>query len=629
MMKFFRKHNKKLISIFMSLLMVVFIGGSALQGMLTPSRDRLVATSDLGEITTLDQIEATRITRLMSAMGLTWSQPVQFGYLAKRLEEIDWILLVRETEKLGLMLEPATVRASIQTDQLVERARLMKIKVEDLVEAMRQFQSVRGAATTLAMASAPGEATVRAMTRDVLETVQVNGVVLPAKMFIDDELEFSEAELVAQFEAYKDKEKDVGLNFGYYQYPRVKIQFVQINRDKLAELIGIPNLETKAHKLYDQLVGREDKLIKRPQEELDTTVDGPVPPALLNWEESAEVVTQEVRRAHAEQVADRIAGWLIQRAASVWVDSERDESGYRSVPDEVTDSNYYRDLVARLPREVNYPAAITVSESGFFTEEGAIDVPDIGDTSYRPSRGIPTPFAQLAFLNPGVTPQIPKDAPNRSDYVAVYETCPYHMSDPNKGHRYVFRVVDTQAGRGAESLQEVRDQVVADLRLVAAYEEAQRHAESLRSCAVGEGLQEGYDTNLELVALRDTAEGADSGFIEPPAFSRLRKYQVATGRPEKGVFVGGGLGVMPNWAVDKCFALAGAAERVAILSLPDRADVIVAELVQVNPPIVEDFLETREELIGELTAQQWREVLQNWLDPEQIRARNGLEFVIR
>ena len=86
---------------------------------------------------------------------------------------------------------------------------------------------------------------------------------------------------------------------------------------------------------------------------------------------------------------------------------------------------------------------------------------------------------------------------------------------------------------------------------------------------------------------------------------------------------------MPNWAVDECFGLANAAERVTILPLPDRADVIVTELVQVNPPIIEDFLETREELIGELAAQQWREVLQNWLDPEQIRARNGLEFVSR
>jgi len=629
MMKFFRKHNKKLIAIFMALLMIVFIGGSALQNMLTTSQNRVVATSALGEITTADQAEAARLTRLMLAMGLDWSRPIPFGYTDKQLEEIDWILLVRETEKLGLMLEPANVRAGFQADQLAERARLMKIKVEELVEATRQFKSVRGTALTLATASAPGEATVRAITRDVLETVQVNAVVLPAKMFVDTGLEFSEAALAAQFEAYKDKEKGEGLNFGYYQHPRVKVQFVHINRDELAKVIGIPNLESRAHKLYEQMVARDDKLIERPQEELAAGPDGPAPSALLNWDESADVVTQEVRREQAEQMADRIASWLIQHAASAWIDSERDESGYRSVPEAVTGSDYYRDLVAHLPREVNYPTAISVSESNFFTEQGASDVPNIGYTSYRPSRGIPTPFARLAFLNQGVMPKIPQDAPNRGDYVALYETCPYPMADPIRGHRLIFRVIETQAGRAAESLQEVRDQVVADLRLVAAYEEAQARAESLRSCAVGEGLQEGYDTNLELVALRDTPEGADSGFIQPPAFSRLRKYQASTGRPEKGVFVGGGLGVMPNWAVDKCFALAHATERVTVLPVPDRGDVIVAELVQVNPPVVEDFIETRKELLGELTAQQWRDVLQNWMDPEQIRARNGMELVRR
>ena len=629
MMKFFRKHNKKMMAVLMALLMVVFIGGSALQGMLTPSRDRVVANSAVGEITLRDQQEASQITSLMVAMGMNWRQPIPFSYVSQPLEEIDWILLVRETEKLGLMLEPANVRAGFQADQLAERARLMRTKVDNLVQAARQFKSVQGAAQILAMAAAPGEATLRTVTRDILETVQVNAVVLPAKMFVDENHDFSAAELTAQFEASKDKEKGEGLNFGYYQHPRVKTEFVQINRDKLADVIGIPNLDSRARKLYDEMVTRKDELIRRSPEELAPTGDGPAPSELLRWDEAAEAVTREVRLEQAEQVADRIASWLIQRAAGAWIDSERDEGGYRSVPEAAKVANYYRDLVGRLPKEVSYPQAITVSVSNYFTEEGAIDVPNIGYTSYRPARGVPTKFAQLAFVNQGVTPTIPKDAPNRSDYMALYETCPYPLTDPIKGHRYVFRVLDTRVGRPAESLDEVRDQVTADLRLKAAYEEALANSESLRSCAVGEGLQEGYDTNLELVALRDTAEGADSGFIQPPAFSRLRKYQATTGRPEKGVFVGGGMGMVPNWAVDTCFGLARAGERVAILPIPDRADVLVVELVQVNPPIVEDFLETREELVGELAAQQWREVLENWLDPEQIRARNGLVLVTR
>ena len=59
MMKFFRKHNKKLLAVFMTLLMIVFVGGSALQGLLTPRANRVVANSKYGPISFIDQ-EAVR-----------------------------------------------------------------------------------------------------------------------------------------------------------------------------------------------------------------------------------------------------------------------------------------------------------------------------------------------------------------------------------------------------------------------------------------------------------------------------------------------------------------------------------------------------------------------------------------
>ncbi len=628
MMKFFRKYNKTMMAVLMALLMVVFIGGSALQGMLTPSTDRVVATSSLGEITLLDQQEVSRMTEMIATMGMTWQQPVQLGY-SKPLEEIDWILLIRETERLGLMLESANVRAAFQADQLEQLSRRAKVKVEDLVEAARLYQSVRGAALTFVAASAPGEGEIRSLARDVLEMVQINAVMLPAKMLLDEGQEFTEAQIQAQFESGKAKERGAGLEFGYYRHPTTKVQFVSIDRDKLAGMVGVANLESKSKKLYDEMVQRSDRIIQRPAVELEAVGDGPELPALLSWEEAKEAVTQEVRRAQADQTAERIANWLIQRAGTAWLNSERGENGYRMTPEKVAESGYYRDLLGRLPRELNYPDAITVSESSYFTQENAVDIPYIGYSKYSPKRGIPTPFSKLAFLNEGIVPEITTDTPNRSDYLAMYETCAYPLTNPINGARYVFRVVATEAGRPAKSADEVRDEIVADLRLQAAYDSALGFAGSLHSCAVGEGLQEGYDTNLELVALRDTKEGADSGFIQPPPFSRLRSYQAASGRPDRGVFVGGGLGLISNDAVDACFALAEGGERVVILPMPERAEVVVAELVQVNAPIEEDFLDTRTQLIADVRSKRASEVIQNWLSSEQIRARNQLELVTR
>ncbi len=50
MMKFFRKYNKVLLAVFMALLMIVFVGGSALQSLLAPQRDPVLAESALGPV---------------------------------------------------------------------------------------------------------------------------------------------------------------------------------------------------------------------------------------------------------------------------------------------------------------------------------------------------------------------------------------------------------------------------------------------------------------------------------------------------------------------------------------------------------------------------------------------------
>src|SRR3989304_7864337 len=99
MMKFFRKHNKKLLAIFMAGLMIVFIGGSALQGLLTPQTNPVVANSIYGPVTLLDQNSANSQTNLLEMMGVDWRRPVPGG--AKPLDSVDWILLRREAQALG------------------------------------------------------------------------------------------------------------------------------------------------------------------------------------------------------------------------------------------------------------------------------------------------------------------------------------------------------------------------------------------------------------------------------------------------------------------------------------------------------------------------------------------------
>ena len=69
MMKFFRKYNKALLAVFMVLLMVVFLGGSALDTLLSPSGDRVVATSAVGTISFVDQRMAEDTRSILLAVA--------------------------------------------------------------------------------------------------------------------------------------------------------------------------------------------------------------------------------------------------------------------------------------------------------------------------------------------------------------------------------------------------------------------------------------------------------------------------------------------------------------------------------------------------------------------------------
>ena len=77
MMKFFRKHNKELLVVFMAALMVVFVGGSALTSLLKPQgTNDVLAHSDLGDLTQRDLIQANAMTELLDRLGHSWQQPL-------------------------------------------------------------------------------------------------------------------------------------------------------------------------------------------------------------------------------------------------------------------------------------------------------------------------------------------------------------------------------------------------------------------------------------------------------------------------------------------------------------------------------------------------------------------------
>ncbi len=633
MMKFFRKYNKQLLAFFMVGLMIVFVGGSALQGLLTSTPNPVLAGSAYGQVTLMDQKVAGDQTKLLEYLGFDWTRPVGGGH--KPLETTDWILLRREADKLGAVVDPAAIRTALNDPEMDERvndvSRRARVKPEAIHAALADLRTIQQAAGAVAGATTPSEAEVMTAARDALETVSIRAVVLPAQAFVDPNLNFSEDEIKTQFAAHREKERGEGLNFGYYRQPSVSVQYIEIDRKVVAENIGVANLERKA-KTYFEEQRTKDPVFRRPGgAPADAAAAGliegpPAPPmdAFLTWDEAKEKAVLALRTQYAEQAATRLADWMIQYSAESLVEVQRGEDGYKPAPLEVAKLEYYDEMVRRIPESMKFPKAVAIGETDFFTAEEAADMPDLGDTEFKPEKGSSQPFGALAFRSQPVVPKIPiDDGANPVDYLATFQTCAFPLTDRDTGNLYVFRVVGGQGGRAAESVDEVRDLVVEDLRLLRGYEVAKTRAASLRQCLASQSLKEAYEGDADLTEFKESAEGAASGYFEPAPITRVVKNQAARGRSKSGVFAGIGIGFVPNDVIDGLFALEHADEKAKTFELRDRAAIVLAEWIETKPAAEDEFNILRKQLVQQLADARWRSAVADWLDPKHIRARTG------
>jgi len=642
MMKFFRKHNKKLLAFFMVLLMIVFVGGSAFDWALRPTVDRVVATSHGKEISFTDlQIaeDTTRILDYFGPLGVDWERPLP-GVI-KPLETMDWVLLVREAKRLGMATDLAAVRQSLGAQTGIDdMARRIRRKPGRILTAMADYFSVRDTAKVIADAAIPSEAEILTAARKVLEKVRINAVVLPAEAFVDPDAGFTEEQIEEQYSNYRDREPGPGLEFGYYVPPAVKVQYIKIDRNAVAKaaLEAKPKyFEHQAKSFYDEQRGQDPSFRRTPREDWqaageeaeagEEALEGPPEPTHLSWEAAREMTIGMVSEREAQLSVGRLADWLDQRLAEDWLGVDYRENGYKIAPESVSKLEYYDSVLENVPRTIAYPQAISTGVTDFFARDGADDVPALGQASFIPDRGPIEWLGALAFRTEAIVPTIPREkGTNPSDYLASFQTSRYPLTDA-EGSVYLFRVIDAREGHTPESVDEVRERVVADLRLKQAFEAAKAKAESLQGCGDSMTLQEAYESDAALVALQFTERGGGSGYYEPPPFPRANEYEAMTETASGSTFVAGGIGSLPKEAVERCFALSEAVERTTTIELPERPAVIVVEWVETQYADGEEFAGMRERFVERLSRSRLQAAISEWFDPDNVRARNGLTLV--
>lgn len=638
MMKFFRKYNKHLLAIFMVLLMIVFIGGSALQSLLQPSANHPVAKSKYGEVMFQDQQHASETTSLLETVGFPWQHPAG---AEKPIELVDWILLQREAQALGTAVSPAAVNGTPMADALGERieavARRLRVRRELIYNAVAQLLSIEQSANGVIGPTTPSDAELSVAAQNALEKVKVQAVVLPAKAFIDPNANFSDADMKAHFEKYRERQKGQGLNFGYYQGTALKAQHLQIHRDAILSAINIPNLDKKARQFYDDNKEKDPRFRraqddKSPDPFRDGQFVGPPGPKApyVDWEQAKDIATDAVRKQQADKVAGELANWILQYAGASWADGERGKDGYRVTPAGVNAEDYYKGVIERIPPNLSFPGAVTVGTTPFFSEKNADSVQPLSMAMFRSEHGMPKSFHALAFRSKPIVAEVPGKDSNQADYIAMYQTSQYPLTDSGTGDVFLFRLIDSKAAHAPESLDEVREQVVEDMRLQKGFEAARNRATSLASChGAGDTLKAAFENDSELVAKKEGDTGHEMGYFDPVPFTRVPRGQAARGRLVSGMFVPNGVGTIPNDVVDGIFAMKHSSDEVRAFDLKDRAVVLVTEFQEITPSPEDEFNKMKKELVAQISRERRTSAINDWLNPDNIRARSQFELITR
>ena len=614
MNQFLRKHNKKVMAVLMAFLMVVFIGGAALENLLAPQANRTIAESKYGEIREADQRLAENTTALLASLGYNWRNPGSpfTGPMSEPIEIVDWILLQREAESLGMTEPPAAGKADLlraaTEDQIEQLSRRLRVRKDVMYEAVAQFLTIRNLAFATVTSFPPSAAQLRSAARDQLEKVKINAVILPARDFVDEMAVISDDDIKAHFDEYRTKEKGAGVNFGYFVPDAAKVQYIHINRDKIAENLNIPNLEREAKKYYEANKNIE---FRRSPVDFD---EGPKT-EFLTWEEGREKAETAVRKERADRMVNRIAEAIVSRTFI----EESNEDGYRNPPERMRKPGFFDQLVEGLPNKLSFPGAITVKQTDYFTPAESSSLGDIGGTiAYDGQGSYVGSIRDLPFRNKGIVDEVPnEDGVRRDTFLAINQTSDYAFFDFTTGDKFIWRVIDVKKAHAPGSFEPFRDEIVENIKLQRALDEATNYARVLTYAAEESDLASAFDASEELQNIITERNATGIRFVEPQPIARARN--ASSGRDE--FVLAGPIGRITADQLETCFDLEEAAMPFDVLTVDATALAVAVEWVETIRGNEKEFKDLRKTLETSLVYSERVRALQDWFDHDNIAAR--------
>lgn len=463
MFKFLRRYNKLILAIGGGLLMISFLIMDAIPRLSQSMAFRGTTSATVGDGESVSALEMDIARREVGML----EKLTPFGFRLPGLDQVKrpehWFLLVREATAAGLVPTPGSVR-SLLNDQTLQTMMAVS-ETRNPHEVLDLLAKVQGVSQMLQMyqgSQALSDRRMRSQAERLLHQVNAEFVVLEASA---DQVrdEPSEEALAAQFEKYKDIEPGQGeMGFGYRLPNRVKLEWLVVPADAVREMV----------RRSDQFDGVAQNLHWRrnPDKVFPPFESGaPVPEVVSN-----DLLERQTREALERIAKDAMTKLQVSQRLAVM-------DGYLVLPE---DWNQRMLSFTQLAEDLQQRHGI---ETPRYESTGArwISVDELSELagvgSATTDRFGPTP------INLGALVSNTKEF-GKTGMVAIQEGIAGPPLRGADGSVYLFRVIDTDPARSPTSLDEVREQIVDDLKRKQQYEAMIAGAAELEREAEERGL---------------------------------------------------------------------------------------------------------------------------------------------
>lgn len=532
MLKFLRRYNKWIMVVGGSLLMIVFVTGSAIQRIAGDPMRRTVARLNgkkirFGEqqFIALKRDAVYQFSPSLSMILPELREPPEYwmlvtrearkaGFVGETQDGPDWISMLATLEarnmafaKISQRFGPQLAQALLSSPQGSQAIEQELPTATQILNARRSRAGGSGRLNNIQFDRSLSEArgvyrlldsyrsAARVSDRRALQTAHerldsalVDYTFIPADRFADDIPDPDEKTLSEHFEKYKDVQPGTGeYGIGYRQPKRLKLEWLKIDRKALSKIVKVDPIEVNKH--------------WRQNREKYTG----------EWADERERVEQDLRQALTDDLIRQAQ--LAYRTAVLTTVSELPSDGsYRTLPDDwgahrPTMESVAQAIVDQIQSSTHTAVPlpeVAIRTSAWLTRDDASKLPNIGASQARFGTSAIS-FADLAFqakeLGGGVTYGIQQGIP--------VTDMPLLDRD---GNMYYFTILDTRNESPPDSIDEIRDQAVRDYKDIQAYKKLLAEADTYRQLALTGGLE----AVSEHLAPPNAEESAEDDSESPP-----------------------------------------------------------------------------------------------------------------